>query len=176
MLFERANLQHGYVTSRDAADLGLRKAYLGEQHAAGTLEKVAYGLYRFPQIPVTRLTPFMEAVLWVGEDAVLSHDAVLSMYELAHANPRTLRVSTPRRVRRSDPPTSVEIVRRELDPAEVTEHEGIPCTTVARALRDSRGLVMTSRLVEAAHEARDQGLVRRRDMDALVADLEASDG
>ena len=175
-LFERATLQHGYVTSRDAADLGLRRGYLGELHAAGTLEKVAYGLYRFPQIPTTRLTPFMEAVLWAGEGAVLSHDAVLSMHELVYANPRVLRVSTPRRVRKSGPPVAVEIIRRELDPADLTVHEGIPCTTVARALRDCHGLIMPSRLIEAAHEARDQGLVRRREMEALLEDLGDVDG
>ncbi len=175
-LFAVAMQQYGYVTSRDARRLGLRPSYLGELHKRGTVEPVARGLYRFPQIPVTELTPYMEAVLWVGQDAALSHDAVLSMHGLAQVNPRVLRVSTPRRVRKLDPPLPVEILRRKLPAEDLTTYEGIPSTTVARALRDCRGLVMQTRLLDAASEARALGLVRRRDLGALLSDLEHPDG
>jgi predicted transcriptional regulator of viral defense system len=170
-LFEIAVAQHGFVTSRDAESLGLAHTYLGTMYARGTLERSARGVYRFPQLPVTRAMPFMEAALWVGRDAVLSHDAVLSLHELASANPRVLRVTTPWRVRRSDPPAAIEVVRRRLPDADVTVHEGIPTTTVARALRDSRGLVMPHRLVKAAEDARARGLIRRSEFDALLEEL-----
>lgn len=172
-LFAVAVEQHGLVTTVDARELGLAHTYLGTMHARGSLERSARGVYRFPELPVTRLTVLMEAVLWVGRDAVLSHDAVLSLHELASANPRVIRVTTPWRVRRSDPPTAVEVVRRRLPPSDVTVHEGIPTTTVARALRDCRGLVMPHRLVEAAHEAHARGLVRRGELPVLLADLGA---
>lgn len=175
-IYDRAQDQHGFVTTADLVEMGFPKTYAAKIASRGVLEKVARGLYRVPQIPVTSLTPFMEAVLWVGEGAAVSHDAVLSMHELAFANPRVLRVTTSRRVSKVGPPVPVEIVRRRLAADELTEHEGIPSTTVARALRDCRGLIMTSRLVEAAHEARDQGLVRRREIDDLLRDLEAVDG
>lgn len=175
-LLAKAMDQHGFVTSRDAAVLGLPDTYLGTMKSRGAIEQVARGLYRFPQVPVTELTSYMEAVLWVGEDAVLSHDAVLSMHGLAEANPRVLRVTTPRRVRKHDPPLPVEIIRRELPADDRTSHEGIPSTTVARALRDCRGLIMRSRLIDAANEARAQGLVRRRELQSLLADLEVADG
>jgi len=118
----------------------------------------------------------MEAVLWVGEDAVLSHDAVLSLHGLANANPSLIRVSTPRRVRRSDPPVAVEIIRRTVPDGDLTRYEGIPSTTVARALLDSRELIMRSRLVDAAHQARAEGLVRRRRFDDVLAQLEQAHG
>jgi predicted transcriptional regulator of viral defense system len=172
-LFAVAVEQHGLVSSLDARALGLADSYLGTMHARGSLERSARGVYRFPELPVTRLTALMEAVLWVGRDAVLSHDAVLSLHELASANPRVMRVTTPWRVRRSDPPTAIEVVRRRLAASDVTVHEGIPTTTVARALRDCRGLVMPHRLVEAAHEAHARGLVRRGELPALLADLGA---
>ncbi len=175
-LLARAMDQHGFVTSRDTAALGLPDTYLGTMRSRGLIEPVARGLYRFPQVPVTELTAYMEAVLWVGQDAALSHDAVLSMHGLAEANPRILRVTTPRRVRRHDPPLPVEIVRRELPAADLTSHEGIPSTTVARALRDCRGLIMRSRLIDAANEARALGLVRRQQFESLLADLEAAHG
>lgn len=118
----------------------------------------------------------MEAVLWVGKGAVLSHDAVLSMHGLANANPSTIRVTTPRRVRRSDPPSSIKVIRGTLPDEDLTTYNGIPSTTVARALLDCRDLIMRSRLIEAAKEARDEGLVRRRDFDGLQTGLEGQHG
>jgi predicted transcriptional regulator of viral defense system len=41
----------------------------------GQLERVAQGVYRFPQLPVTEYDPYMLAVLWTGVPAAcLSHD------------------------------------------------------------------------------------------------------
>lgn len=175
-LLEVANGQHGFVTTRDAVALGLPRSYLGKMKARGVIEGVSYGLYRFPQVPVTEHTHFMEAVLWVGEGAVLSHDAVLSLHGLANANPSVIRVSTPRRVRRSDPPAAIRVIRRILPEADRTVYEGIPSTTVARALLDCRGLIMRSRLVEAANAASAEGLVRRRELTDLLEQLERADG
>lgn len=175
-LHERALDRYGYVTTGDAREEGIDPAYLRLMVHRGTIEHVGYGLYRFPQVPVTQHTHLMEAVLWVGEGAVLSHDSVLSMHGLANANPSIIRVTTSRRVRKSGPPSPIEIIRRTLPDEDLAVYDGIPSTTVARALLDCRELIMRSRLVEAAHEARREGLVRRRDLDALLAGLEADRG
>lgn len=175
-LHEVALDQHGFVTTRDAHDADVDPAYLRQMVERSTIERVAYGLYRFPQVPVTKYTPFMEAVLWAGEGAVLSHDAVLSLHGLANANPRVIRVSTPRRVRRSAPPLAVKVVRRTLADHDLTRYEGIPSTTVERALLDSRELIMRSRLIDAAHEARREGLVPRGSFVDLIEQLGQPDG
>jgi len=175
-LHGRALDRYGYVTTDDAREEGIDPAYLRMMVRRGTIQHVGYGLYRFPQVPITEHTHLMEAVLWVGEGAVLSHDSVLSMHGLANANPSIVRVTTPRRVRKTDPPNPVKIIRRTLPEEDLTIYDGIPSTTVARALLDCRELIMRSRLLEAAHEARDEGLVRRREYDALLAELEAPRG
>lgn len=175
-LLEIATDQHGFVTNRDATTLGLPSSYLGTMKARGSIERVAHGLYHFPQVPVTAYTPFMEAVLWTGEGAVLSHDAVLSLHGLANANPSVIRVSTPRRVRKSTPPVAVKVIRRTIPDEDLTRYEGIPSTTVARALLDSCDLIMRSRLLDAAHEARAEGLVPRRRFEELLERLEQTDG
>lgn len=164
-LYELAVDQYGFVTRRDAHELGVAPQYLNVLARRGVLEHTGIGLYRFPQVPVTDRTPFMEAVLWVGEGAFLTHDAVLSMHELALVNPRAVKVGTPRRVRR-DLPDWIEVVPR-TDHVDITTYEGIRSTTVASALRDCVGTVPRDRLHEALEEARRRGLVRRRD----VADL-----
>jgi predicted transcriptional regulator of viral defense system len=165
-LYEHAVAQYGFVTRSDAKGLGVDPQYLTVLARRGVLEHTGFGLYRFPQVPTTDRTPFMEAVLLVGEGAFLTHDAVLALHELALVNPRAIKVGTTRRVRRNLPP-SVELVRR-TDDVDVTEYEGIRSTTVARALRDCVGTVPRDRLRDALEEARRRGLVRRRDLADLT--------
>lgn len=172
-LRDRALDQYGYVTTRDAGELGIPVVELRKVAHRGGLEHVAYGLYRFDDIPRTDRDQYMEAVLRVGADAHLSHDAVLALHNLGLVNPRRIRVGTPRRSR-PQLPAYIEVVQRRLEPAECTVYEGIPSATVARALLDCRGLVMRDRLVEAGHEAARLGLLRRSEAARILAQLESA--
>jgi hypothetical protein len=98
---------------------------------------------------------------------------VLSLHDLALANPRKIRVAATRQVRAELPPT-IEARERHVDPRDLTVFEGIPTTTVARALLDARGLIMTDRLIEAAKEAMRRGLLLRREGEQVIGTLEAS--
>ena len=169
-LRERALDQYGYVTTRDAAEVGVPAVELRKLHQRGGLEHVGQGLYRFEDIPSTLRDEFMEAVLRVGEDAVLAGDAVLALHELGFANPRRLRVATPRRVRRRLP-GFVKVEQRLVPETARTTYEGIPSMTVAEAIRDCRGLLMPERLAEAAVEAARAGLIRKADADRLLFEL-----
>jgi predicted transcriptional regulator of viral defense system len=170
-LWEVALDQYGYVSTADADALGVPAVELRKLAGRGMLENVARGLYRFPDAPTTGRDAFMEAVLWVGPDAALSHDAVLALHDLASANPRTLRVVTPHRVRKTRPRPDVTIIHRKLPATDLTAYFKIPSTTVARALMDCRGLIMTDRLLAAADEAFRQGLLLRRERDEVVGVL-----
>lgn len=139
----------------------------------GFLTRAGRGLYRFGALPATPLDHYMEAVLWVGADAVLSHDAVLALHDLAFANPRRLRVTTPHRVRKARHRPDVEIVIAPVPAEQRTRYEGIPSTTVARALIDSRHLIMASRLREAADDARARGLLLVGEHQRVLAALNA---
>jgi predicted transcriptional regulator of viral defense system len=172
-LHERALEQYGYVTTRGAAQLGVPAWAVRQIAARGGLTRRAHGVYRFDDIPATDRDEFMEAVLLVGEGAHLVADAVLALNHLAVVNPRRLRVGTPRRVRIATP-ANVEIERRDDHAEDLTAYDGIPATTVARALLDARGLVMTERLAEATHEARERGLLRRGEADEVLAALGAT--
>lgn len=158
-LWDLATGQYGYVTTSDATELGVPSVALRRLAARGSLRRISRGLYRFTDFPVSELDGYMEAVLWVGPDAVLSHDAVLALHDLAFANPSTIRVTTPHRVRKTRQRRDISIVQAEIPPNEGTRYAGIPSTTVARALLDSRPLIMRGRLVEAADEARQRGLL-----------------
>lgn len=171
-LYEVALDQYGYATSQDARDLGIDVVQLGIMHSRGQLEHIDYGLYRFPQVPTSGRDAFMEAVLWVGRDASLSHDAVLALHDLGFANPRTIRVVTSHRVRRRHPRADITIVRDDIPDKDLTAYHRIPSTTVARALIDARDLIMPSRLRDAADTAREQGLLLADEYQRVLADLD----
>ena len=82
-LHELAVEQYGYVTTRDAARLGLPEQALRQVADWGGLTRVAFGVYRFDDIPATGRDSFIEAVLAVGDDAFLMADAVLALHDLA---------------------------------------------------------------------------------------------
>lgn len=163
--------QYGYVTTRDAAQTGVPAVELRKLAHRGFLERTGRGLYRFPDVPVNERTEYMEAVLWAGPGAALSHDAVLALHGLGFANPTTIRVTVPRRVRKTRPRYDITLIHAELPDEDVTTYKGIPSTTVARALLDARGLLTTSRLHEASTAARDQGLLLANEYDRVLTDL-----
>lgn len=162
--------QYGYVTTRNAEGLGVPAVELRKLAQRGGLDHVAYGLYRFDDIPHTGRDQYMEAVLRAGPDAYLTHDAVLALHELGLVNPRRVRVGTPKRTR-PHLPDEVEIVQRHLDKADLTTYEGIPTTTVRRALLDCRSIVMRERLLDATKEAARRGLLRRDEADRVIAEI-----
>ncbi len=162
-LHERALEQYGFVTTRDARELGITKNAFDQLVHRGGLTRVAFGVYRFDDIPVTGRDGYMEAVLTVGRDAFLIADAVLSLHDLALVNPTRIRVGTPHRVRVTTPPTIKVVWTTRVPPEDLTVYEGIPCTTVARALVDCIGIVMRERLIEAARDAAMRGLLRRNE-------------
>lgn len=171
-LRERALDQYGYVTTRDAGELGIPVVELRKVAHRGGVEHIAYGLYRFDDIPRTDRDQYMEAVLRVGTDAYLTHDAVLALHDLGLVNPRRIRVGAPKRTRPQLPPY-IEVIQRRLPTVDLTVYEGIPAATVARALLDCRGLVMQDRLVEAGQEAARRGLLRRTEADRILTELKA---
>ena len=162
---------HGYFTKRDAVALGVGDMDLWQVVHQGFIERRGHGVYRFPDYPAGREAPFLEAVLLAGKGAYLIDTGTLALVQLALVVPPRIRVGTPRRVR-VEVPRRVEIVKTRHSPEDITTIEGVPTVTVRRALLDARGRVMTERLVDAAEEAYDRGLLDRQGRDAVVRELQ----
>lgn len=150
---------------------------LGVSHGAawqlvqrGWLEHVGHRVYRIEGHPVTTAGGFLEAVLLVGDGAYLVDTGTLSLTDLGLVVPERVRVGTPRRVR-TRLPEWIEIVRDDHDPALLTTVDGVPTVAVHRAILESRGRVMTERLVDAALEAYDKGLITLRERYAVLVEL-----
>lgn len=162
--------QYGYISTADANALGIPVIEMGKLAARGQIRHVAYGLYRFDDLPPTRFDQFYEAVARVGGDAHLTGDAVLALHELAQVNPRQIRVGTPRRVR-ADLPNWIKVVRETIDPDDRTRYELVPSATVTYAIRACIGTVISDRLLAAVDEARQRGLISRTDEHELRNEL-----
>lgn len=148
---------YGYVTTRDAAKAGIPAVELPKLAARGGLENIAYGLYRVPNIPPTRFDQFAEALLRAGEDAYLHGESVLALFGLADVNPRQIKVAVRRRTR----PKLPEFIALSRVKGEVrtTFYEGLESQPVTDALLECRGRIETERLLEAAKQARSEGLI-----------------
>ncbi len=148
---------YGYVTTRDAVDAGVPAVELPKLAARGGLENVAYGLYRVPDFPPTPFDQFAEALLRVGKGAYLHGESVLTLFGLADVNPRRIKVAVPRRVRTKLPPF-IELTQVP-DGARTTFYEGLVSQPVAEAILECRGHIETERLLDAAKQARNEGLL-----------------
>jgi predicted transcriptional regulator of viral defense system len=168
----RKAANRGFVTPTTADAAGVPQIEVRKLASRGWLDHVARGVYCFADLVDDERAQFYEAVLSVGPDAYLTRDAVLAFHDLALVNPRRIRVGTKRRVRRQLP-DYIEVVREDLPASDLTSYDGLASATVARALRDCIGTVMTDRLVDATQHARDEGLIRRREHAGLLEELGA---
>ncbi len=161
-LREVAEDNYGYVTTADLKQLDIPAVELRKLANRGKLVHVRRGVYRFPDIRTTELDAFATALAAVGTGAYLVRDAVLALHGLAFVNPRKIRVASPKRVRHQIP-DFVKLEQRQTPAEKIRTHQGIKTTTVAEAILDSRGLVLRDRLEAALLDARDQGLVNKKE-------------
>ena len=147
--------RYGYVTTKDAVIAGVPAIELPKLAARGGLQNVAYGLYRVPDVPVTALDQFAEALLRAGDGAYLHGESVLALLGLADVNPRRIKVAIPRRAR-SKLPSFIELTR-VAGGLPTTLYEALPAQPIADAILECRGRIETERLLEAARQARAEG-------------------
>lgn len=148
---------YGYVTTKDATAAGVPAIEMPKLAARGGLTNVAYGLYRVPDVPPTRFDQFAEALLRVGEGAYLHGESVLALFDLADVNPRRIKVAVPRRVR-AKLPAFIELTQVPGG-ARTTFYDGLASQPVAEAILECRGRIETERLLDAAKQARQEGLL-----------------
>jgi len=148
---------YGYVTTREAVKAGVPAVELPKLAARGGLRNVAYGLYRVPDVPPTRYDQFAEALLRVGKGAYLHGESVLALFGLADVNPRQIKVAIPRRARSKLPPF-VDLTQVKTRVA-TTLYESLEAQPVADAILECRGHIETERLLDAAKQARAEGLL-----------------
>jgi predicted transcriptional regulator of viral defense system len=172
VLHQHAADQFGYVTTRDAEQLGIDPHRLQKMKTRGVLRHVDRGLFRFDDVPPGPLDQYAEATLWPLEiQGVLSHATALDLYGLCDINPTRIDVTVPRGFRTTrTPPPVLRLHREPLDARDVTWHEGLPMVNVFRAIRGAIDQHVGWNLIEQAIDtARRTGRVIEAQSDELRA-------
>lgn len=144
-LWEIAAEQHGVVTVPDAEDVGVPAVEVRKLAHRGALRVYGRGVYIHRDVPTTELTEPTAAAALAGDGAFLQRETVLDLRGLGQFNPHRIRVATRRRVRRTLPEWVDLETRRDIPDEDLTQYEGIPMTTVLRALDDVHGTMPPDR-------------------------------
>lgn len=175
VLWETAALQHGFVTAQQAAELGVSKGAVQMLVHRGSLDRVAFGVYRFPRFPVSQYDPYMVAVLWTrAPEACLSHETALDAYEISDVNPNLIHVTVAvgRRLRRSAV-DGYEIHHQDLVPHQIGWWQEIPTVTPVTAVEQCLAYgTPTYLLRQALERGHRQGYLTTADRDRLEVALE----
>jgi len=165
-VLELAADQHAYITTAQARALGVNSDTLRKMAARNALERVSWGVYRVPTFPPSPFAQYMEACLWpAGVVGVISHQSALVIRELSDVNPSKVHVTVPKtfRVRRDIPPHLV-VHNADLADDDLARVEGVPTTTVRRAIEDCHSKHLGPVLLrQAIEEGRRQGYLRADD-------------
>jgi len=175
VLWDTAAAQHGFVTARQARDLGVSDMALQMLVRRGTLERRARGVYRFPLFPVSQYDPYMLAVLWTGADeACLSHETALDAYAISDVNPNVIHVTVAkhRRLRRVGDDGYV-VHCEDLTPEQIGWWQEVPTVTAATAIAQCIAYGTPIYLLRQALErGHDQGYLTTAKRDRLAQTLE----
>ena len=163
-LYELAEDQAGYFTAAQAREAGLHQVRLVQLHQRGDIERVTRGVYRLTRYPISPLGHYMEAALWPqvrrpGAHGVISHESALAIYGLSDTSPAKVHVTLPTdfRIRRAVP-KRLALHYADLTPKDVTQVDGVPVTTAARAIRDAHASHLGPALIgQAIRDGRRTG-------------------
>jgi very-short-patch-repair endonuclease len=160
-----AERQHGVVSRSQLTELGLGRGAINQRLQRRRLHVAHLGVYAVGHRRLTMRGRWMAAVLAAGPDTVLSHRDAAALAGLRPSARGLIEVSAPRRCRRPGIQAHVAC----LPPDEVTTHEGIPVTTVARTLLDLAAVLPRQQLKRAIEQAEFLRLADDTSLDALLA-------
>ncbi len=163
-----AERQHGVVSARQLAALGLPQRAVSHRAAAGRLHRIHRGVYAVGHRVLTVNGRRMAAVLAAGPGAALSHASAAALWEIRPTSATRIDVTVPTTGGRAKRP-GLRIHRTPtLADDEVTERQRIRVTTPARTLLDLASSLPRRALERALDEAESRDLYDRRALEAVT--------
>lgn len=162
-LWEIAASRNGVVTVAEAEDAGVPAVEVRKLAARGALRAYGQGVYTHRDVPTTPFTEPTIAAALAGDGAFLHRESVLGLLGLGQFNPPKVRVGTRRRVRRRLPEWMELENRPDVPDEDLTRYEGIPATTVQRALKDMRFRMPPERWRAVVDEALRRDMIGEQD-------------
>jgi very-short-patch-repair endonuclease len=169
---ELAERQYGVVARAQLRALGLSNSAIRERVRQGRLQRLHRGVYAVGHRALRPEGRMLAAVLACGPGAVLSHRSAAALWGLRPSD--RVRVDVTTAAHGGTGQSGIDLHRvRSLDPADVTEHRGIPVTTVARTFVDLAGVVEKPALQRALNQAE---ILHLYDHAAFIETLDRSNG
>jgi very-short-patch-repair endonuclease len=147
-----ATAQGGPISRAQLLELGFGRGAIDHALRSGRLHRYFRGVYLLGHEAITSKGRVMAPVLACGPGARLSHRSAADWWDFLRTSRARVDVTVPGRTRTGHPGIDLHLVRG-LDPRDVTEHEGVPITTVARTLLDLAEVVPPRLLERAVNEA-----------------------
>ncbi|MGH3165608.1 MAG: type IV toxin-antitoxin system AbiEi family antitoxin domain-containing protein [Trebonia sp.] len=131
-------VQAGVVTRAQAERAGFTERQIGYRLSSGRWQRIHRGVYATFTGVVPRQARLWAAVLWAGEDAILSHETALEAEELIGRPGRDIHVTVPRQRRpaQGQPMPGVIIHRSDLAYSWTKAPAKLPRTPVEEAVID----------------------------------------
>lgn len=175
-LFEVAQAQAGYFTTRQAASAGYSPqllAYLGAKRVL----RVRRAIYRLVHFPSGDHEDLVVLWLWSEQAGVFSHDTALALHDLSDALPNKAHLTLPAtwRRRRLRAPAGLVLHFADVSERERTSFGAVPVTAPLRTLSDCVEADLAPGLLDQAiSQARRRGLISSADEVRLRSDRRRS--
>ena len=164
-----ATQQSGVVGHEQLLALGLSDDAIQRRIALGRLRPVHRGVYAVGHDALGARGRRIAALLACGEGAVLSHGTAADELDIRRSSSPRIHVSIPDRSGRRRPGIVIHRPRR-LPAHEVTRHDGLAVTTVARTLLDLADVLTLGALRKAIERADDRNLLDVQAVSVVIAE------
>ena len=166
-LFETAELQQGFFTTKQAKAAGFAENTHPYHVQVGNWIREHRGIYRLSLFPATDRPDLVLWALWSRNrneevEGVYSHDTALSLYDLSDLNPVKLHLTVPTDFRRnSEIPGILVLHHANLPENDVQTSQGFRFTRPLRTILDliDVGTVEPRFIRQALRQALDRGLI-----------------
>jgi predicted transcriptional regulator of viral defense system len=168
-LYQLAELQSGYFTTKQAGTLGYTSNKRIYHVRAGNWIREHRGIYRLARFPEPERPDLILWMLWSRDrtdrpTGVYSHQTALSLHDLTDANPARLDLTVPPNFRRGVPiPKVLRLHHAAIPPEEVELFYGVPVTNAMRTILDvwEEGSLPKPELRQAFREAMKRGNITK---------------
>lgn len=174
LLFELADRQQGYFTTREAEESGYHRSHFQRYIASGEWRKELRGIYRLVRYPVTDRPELVVWSLWSRDrrgnaQGVWSRETALDIYELSDVMPSKMHMTVPKHFRKGIAIPKVLVLHyADLKEEEIRHQQGYRVTTPIRTLIDivSDRRLSDELIIQAIRDALKVGLISRHELNA----------
>ena len=152
LLAAAAPERHAVFSIGELTDLGLTERQRLRRVATARLHRLYPGVFALGHVHLTPRGLWRAAVLACGSDAALSHYSAAAFWGIRRTARRDIDVTTPQRGRKGHAGITLHRVRT-LDPRDVTVHDSVRVTSVARTLVDLADVLDDYALRKAIRES-----------------------